>query len=42
LLLGKVSVPAAAQPFLAEIRGAKAQAIAEGKAEAKAEAKDKK
>ena len=40
LLLGKVAVPAAAQPFLAEIRGAKAQAHAEGKAEAKAEAKE--
>jgi lipid-binding SYLF domain-containing protein len=41
LLLGKVTAPAVAQPFLAEIRGAKAQAIAEGKAEAKAEAKEK-
>jgi SH3 domain-containing YSC84-like protein 1 len=41
LLLGKVTAPAAAQPFLAEIRGAKAQAVAEGKAEAKAEAKEK-
>ncbi len=41
LLLGKVAAPAAAQPFLAEIRGAKAQAVAEGKAEAKAEAKEK-
>jgi lipid-binding SYLF domain-containing protein len=41
LLLGKVAIPAAAQPFLAEIRGAKAQAVAEGKAEARAEAKDK-
>ena len=39
LLLGKVPAPSAAQPFLAEIRGAKAQAVAEGKAEAKAEAK---
>ena len=28
LLLGKVQAPAAAQPFLAEIRGAKAQAVA--------------
>jgi lipid-binding SYLF domain-containing protein len=37
LLLGKVSAPAAAQPFLAEIRKAKAQAVAEGKAEAKEE-----
>jgi len=41
LLLGKVPAPAAAQPFLAEIRGAKGQAVAEGKAEAKAEAKEK-
>jgi SH3 domain-containing YSC84-like protein 1 len=41
LLLGKVPTPAVAQPFLAEIRGAKAQAVAEGKAEAKAEAKAK-
>src|ERR1700736_1539319 len=39
LLLGKVPAPSAAQPFLAEIRGAKAQAVAEGKAEAKSEAK---
>ena len=31
LLLGKVPAPSAAQPFLAEIRGAKAQAVAEGK-----------
>jgi lipid-binding SYLF domain-containing protein len=36
LLLGKVAAPAAAQPFLAEIHGAKAQAVAEGKAEDKA------
>jgi hypothetical protein len=36
------AIPAlAAQPFLAEIRGAKAQAVAEGKAETKAEAKEK-
>jgi hypothetical protein len=35
LLLGKVPAPSSAQPFLAEIRGAKAQALAEGKAEAK-------
>ena len=35
LLLGKVGAPSAAQPFLAEIRGAKAQAVAEGKAEPK-------
>ena len=41
LLLGKVPAPSAAQPFLAEIRGAKAQAVAEGKAEAKSEAKKK-
>jgi hypothetical protein len=39
LLLGKVAAPSVAQPFLAEIRGAKAQAVAEGKAEAKADAK---
>jgi SH3 domain-containing YSC84-like protein 1 len=42
LLLGKVSVPSAAQPFLAEVRGAKAHAVAEGKAEAKEKEKDKK
>ena len=41
LLLGKVAAPAAAQPFLAEIRGAKARAVDEGKAEAKSEAKEK-
>jgi SH3 domain-containing YSC84-like protein 1 len=41
LLLGKVTAPAVAQPFLAEVRGAKAQAVAEGKAEAKAEAKER-
>jgi lipid-binding SYLF domain-containing protein len=40
LLLGKVAAPSAVQPFLAEVRGAKAQAAAEGKAEAKE--KDKK
>ena len=39
LLLGKVSAPAAAGPFLAAIRGAKAQAVAEGKAVAKSEAR---
>src|SRR6202045_2435407 len=39
LLLGKVPAPSAAQPFLAEIRGAKAQAVAAGKAEAKSEAR---
>jgi lipid-binding SYLF domain-containing protein len=31
LLLGKVTAPAVAQPFLAEVRGAKAQAVTEGK-----------
>ena len=41
LLLGKVPVPAAARPFLAEIRGAKSQAVAEGKTEARAEAKER-
>ena len=41
LLLGNVSAPAVAQPFLAEVRVAKAQAAAEEKAEAKAEAKRK-
>src|ERR1700736_413284 len=35
LLWGKVPAPSEAKPFLAEIRGAKAQAVAEGKAEAK-------
>jgi SH3 domain-containing YSC84-like protein 1 len=39
LLLGKVPAPSAAETFLAEIRGAKAQAVAEGKAERKAEEK---
>jgi len=34
LLLGKVPVPSEARPFLAEIRGAKGQAVAAGKAEA--------
>jgi SH3 domain-containing YSC84-like protein 1 len=38
LLLGKVPAPSVAQAFLAEIRKAKAQAVAEGKAE---EAKEK-
>ncbi len=42
LLLGKVTAPAVAGPFLAEIRGAQAQAVAEGKAEAKTEAKEQK
>jgi len=41
LLLGKVSVPTEAKPFLAEIRGAKAQAVDQAKAEAKEEAKEK-
>ncbi|MGC2194135.1 MAG: YSC84-related protein, partial [Terriglobales bacterium] len=41
LLLGKVAAPSAAQPFLAEIRGAKVQAVAEEKAEDRAEAKEK-
>src|ERR1700724_4873907 len=41
LLLGKVRAPTAARPFLAAIRGAKAQAVAEGKPEAKSEAKEK-
>ena len=31
LLLGEVPVPAAAQPFIAEVRGAKHQAVIEGK-----------
>jgi SH3 domain-containing YSC84-like protein 1 len=35
LLLGKVSAPAVAQPFLAEVRGAKAQAVAAEKKEEK-------
>jgi lipid-binding SYLF domain-containing protein len=35
LLLGRVPVPSEAKPFLAEIRGAKAQAVAERKAETK-------
>jgi SH3 domain-containing YSC84-like protein 1 len=41
LLLGRVAAPAAAQPFLAEIRRAKSQAVAEGKAEDRSEAKEK-
>jgi hypothetical protein len=45
LLSGKVPAPTVAQPFLAAIRGAKAQAVAEGKAddaktEVKSEAKE--
>jgi hypothetical protein len=39
LLLGKVPAPTAARPFLAAIRGAKAQAVGEGKAQAKSEVK---
>jgi hypothetical protein len=40
LLLGRVPAPTAAQSFLAAIRGAKAQAVAEGKADdAKTEAR---
>jgi len=42
LLLGKVAVPAAAKPFLAEVHGAKAQAVAEGKAEEKAKENNQK
>ena len=41
LLLGKVPAPSAAEPFLAEIRGAKAQAVAEGQAEKKNEEKER-
>ncbi|MBZ5657430.1 MAG: lipid-binding SYLF domain-containing protein [Acidobacteriia bacterium] len=41
ILLGKVPAPSAAEPFLAEIRGAKAQAAAAEKAERKAEANQK-
>ena len=40
LLLGKVAAPVAAEPFLAEVRGAKGQAVAAEKAEVKAEAKE--
>jgi len=42
LLLGKVAAPPVTQPFLAEVRGAKAQAVAAEKAEVKAEAKEAK
>jgi len=42
LLLGQVPVPSVARPFLAEVRGAKAQAVAEGKAEEKAKERDQK
>jgi SH3 domain-containing YSC84-like protein 1 len=41
LLLGQVPAPTVTQPFLAAVRGAKAQAVAAEKAEAKAEAKEK-
>jgi lipid-binding SYLF domain-containing protein len=41
LLLGKVPAPSAAHPFLAEIRGAKGQAVAEEKAEKRDEAREK-
>jgi SH3 domain-containing YSC84-like protein 1 len=40
LLLGQVPAPSIAQPFLAEVNGAKAQAAAEHKAEHKPEAKE--
>jgi len=40
LLLGKVAAPSAVQPFLAEIRGAKAQAVTEEKSEARKKDKD--
>jgi lipid-binding SYLF domain-containing protein len=42
LLLGKVTPPAAAQPFLAEVHKAKAQAVAEGKAEEKSKENNQK
>jgi SH3 domain-containing YSC84-like protein 1 len=42
LLLGQVPVPEAARPFLREIHGAKAQAVAEGKAEEKAKENNQK
>ena len=42
LLLGKVSAPSAAQPFLAEIRGAKGQAVSAGRAEDREKEKDHK
>jgi len=42
LLLGKVPVPAAAQPFLAEVHGAKVHAIAAEKAEEKAKQNNQK
>ncbi len=40
LLLGKVPAPSAVQPFLAEIRGAKAQAVTQERAEEKSQAKE--
>ena len=42
LLLGKVAAPAAAQPFLAEVRGAKVQAVAAEKADDKAKENNQK
>ena len=39
LLMGKVPAPATAQPFLAAIRGAKAQAVAEDKGDHKSDAR---
>jgi lipid-binding SYLF domain-containing protein len=42
LLLGKVPVPAAAEPFLAEVHRAKIQAVAAEKAEEKAKENNKK
>ena len=42
LLLGEVPVPAAAQPFLAEVHGAKVQAVAAEKAEDKAKENNQK
>jgi lipid-binding SYLF domain-containing protein len=41
LLLGQVPAPSAAQPFLAEIRGAKAQAVAQERAEDRSQAKER-
>jgi lipid-binding SYLF domain-containing protein len=42
LLLGKVPVPAAAQPFLAEVHGAKVQAVAAEKADEKTKKNEQK
>jgi SH3 domain-containing YSC84-like protein 1 len=39
LLLGKVPAPASSQPFLTAIRGAKSQAVAQGRADDKSEAR---